>query len=54
VEQTCRAAGFDTVCDVSSSLANWTIGSFDWEPRNDGTWRRNGVNFRKMWVCEKS
>jgi SAM-dependent methyltransferase len=54
VEKICHEAGFDTVRDISASLANWTIGHFDWEQRNDGTWRRDGINFRKMWVCEKS
>lgn len=51
VEQTCRDAGFADVRDISSPLANWAIGKFDWEPRSSGEWSRNGVNLRKMWVC---
>ncbi len=54
VEQTCRDAGFDSVRDISTPMANWSIGVFDWDPRDDGTYRREGLNFRKMWVCEKS
>jgi len=53
VEQTCRDAGFTTVRDISSPLANWRIGSFDWEPHFTGAWTRKGVNLRKMWVCER-
>lgn len=53
VEATCRAAGFDDVRDISNPVANWSIGRFDWEVRGDGTWRREGSNHRKMWVCEK-
>ncbi len=52
VERTSREAGFDKVRDISTPLGNWTVGSFDWESRNDGTWRRDGMNLRKMWVCE--
>ena len=51
VEQTCTDAGF-RVRDISSPLANWAIGAFDWEPRFSGEWNRNGVNLRKMWICE--
>jgi len=54
VEATCREAGFDTVRDISSPLGDWSSGTFSWEPRDDGEWRRNGVNLRKMWVCERS
>jgi SAM-dependent methyltransferase len=53
VEEMCRASGFDSVRDISSPVANWVIGAFDWEPRDSGEWRRDGVNLRKMWVCEK-
>jgi SAM-dependent methyltransferase len=53
VEKRCRESGFTVVRDISTSLANWTIGSFDWQPRDDGTWRRDGINLRKMWICEK-
>ena len=52
-ERTCRAAGFVDVRDISSPLANWRIGKFDWEPRGTGEWRRGGVNFRRMWICER-
>ncbi len=54
VEGTCREAGFDVVRDVSSPLGDWSSGTFSWEPRDSGEWRRNGVNLRKMWVCERN
>jgi SAM-dependent methyltransferase len=54
VERTCREAGFDVVRDISSPIGNWVIGKFDWEPMGTAEWRRDGVNLRKMWVCEKS
>lgn len=53
VEGACREAGFTSVRDISSSLGNWRIGSFDWTPEDTGEWRRDGVNLRKMWVCER-
>jgi SAM-dependent methyltransferase len=53
VEGVCREAGFSSVRDISSGLGNWKIGSFDWTPRDTGEWRRDGVNLRKMWVCER-
>ena len=53
VEEQCRDAGFDSVRDISSSLGDWSIGSFDWEARGLGEWRREGTNLRKMWVCER-
>jgi SAM-dependent methyltransferase len=54
VEQTCRSAGFESVRDISSPIANWAKGRFDWEPNSTGEWERDGINFRKMWVFEKS
>jgi SAM-dependent methyltransferase len=54
VEEMCRESGFDSVRDISSPVANWVIGAFDWEPRDTGEWKRDGVNLRKMWVCERS
>ena len=54
VENVCRQAGFDVVRDISTSLGNWTIGSFDWRTLDNGEWRRDGINLRKMWVCEKT
>jgi SAM-dependent methyltransferase len=54
VEEVCRDAGFTSVRDVSSPLANWEVGTFDWAPRNTGEWRRDDINLRKMWVCETS
>lgn len=54
VERACAAAGLDVVRDISSPLANWAIGTFDWEPKRTGEWRRAGANLRKMWACEKS
>jgi Methyltransferase domain len=53
VEEICTEAGFDSVRDISSGLGNWVIGAYDWEPRNTGDWRHDGINLRKMWVCEK-
>jgi SAM-dependent methyltransferase len=53
VEGACRAAGFGSVRDISSPIGNWEIGSYDWEPRNTGRWRRGDINLRKMWVCER-
>jgi SAM-dependent methyltransferase len=52
VEKACRDAGFDSVRDISSPVGNWVVGAYDWEPRDTGEWRRDGVNLRKMWVCE--
>jgi hypothetical protein len=54
VEKMCGEAGFGAIRDISTAAANWVIGSFDWEPRGDGEWRRGDVNLRKMWVCEKT
>ena len=54
IDATCRAAGFETVHDISNPAGNWKTGKFDWEPRGEGAWRRDGYNFRKMWVCEKA
>jgi SAM-dependent methyltransferase len=54
VEDTCRQAGFDTVRDISNPLGDWSSGTFGWEPHGHGEWRRDGVNLRKMWVCERS
>lgn len=53
VERTCREAGFGIVRDISSPLGDWSSGTFGWEPRDNGEWRRDGVNLRKMWVCER-
>lgn len=52
IEKTCREAGFETVSDISSPVANWVIGRFDWTCADTGDWRRDGVNLRKMWVLE--
>ena len=54
VEHTCREAGFDVVRDISSPLGNWSIGVFDWAAADDGTFERNGLNHRRMWICEKA
>jgi SAM-dependent methyltransferase len=54
VEATLRDSGFTRIRDISTSIANWVVGSFDWEPRNSGESRRDGVNLRKMWICEKA
>jgi SAM-dependent methyltransferase len=53
VERVCREAGFPAVRDISSPMGDWSSGTFGWEPRNSGEWRRDGVNLRKMWVCER-
>ncbi len=53
VEETCRKAGFDEIRDISSPVANWEIGLFDWEPRDSGEWRRGKKNLRKMWIMER-
>jgi SAM-dependent methyltransferase len=53
VERVCHAAGFNAVRDISNPIGNWVIGSFDWDSRNNGEWRRDGVNLRKMWVATK-
>ena len=53
VEEQCRSVGFESIRDISNSLGNWSIGRFDWEARGAGEWRREGVNLRKMWVCEQ-
>ena len=44
---------FGIVRDISSPLGDWSSGTFGWEPRDNGEWRRDGVNLRKMWVCER-
>lgn len=54
VEKICREAGFESMRDISSPLANWSTTCFDWEPRNDGRWHRDGSNLRRMWVLEKA
>lgn len=53
VEKACREAGFETVRDISSPVANWVIGRFDWTFADTGEWKRDGVNLRKMWVLER-
>jgi len=53
VEEKCRAAGFSEVRDISNAIGNWEIGRFDWDLRGTGVWQRNGVNLRKLWVCQK-
>ncbi len=53
VEQACADAGFTAARDISNPLGNWEIGWFDWTPMGTGESRRDGVNFRKMWVCER-
>jgi hypothetical protein len=53
VEGQCREAGFTTIRDISSGVGNWAIGRLDWDVRDTGEWRRDGINLRKMWVCEK-
>lgn len=54
VENTCREAGFEEVRDISSGLANWSTGIFDWKSENDGATRRGGRNLRRMWVASKA
>lgn len=54
IEEKCREAGFTEIRDISTAIGNWEIGKFDWEPRGTGEWNRNGVNLRKMWVCQKT
>jgi SAM-dependent methyltransferase len=54
VETTARESGFTRVTDISTPIANYSTGTFDWKPRNSGESRLNGVNLRKMWVCEKT
>lgn len=53
VERTVREAGFTRVRDVSTAIGNWVIGRFDWDLRDSGEVKRDGMNLRKMWVCEK-
>jgi cyclopropane fatty-acyl-phospholipid synthase-like methyltransferase len=53
IEETARKAGFTLIRDISSSVGNWDNGKFDWEPKNNGEWKRNGYTLRKMWVFEK-
>jgi SAM-dependent methyltransferase len=54
VERVCRDAGFGAVRDISNPMGDWSSGTFGWEPRDTGEWRRDGVNLRKMWVCERT
>ncbi len=54
VEQTCRAAGFDDVRDISTSLANWSTAKYDWVVSGTNESRLDGANLRKMWVCTKT
>jgi SAM-dependent methyltransferase len=53
VEATCRSAGYGSVRDLSHAIGNWRTGRFDWLPRGDGAWRRDGVNLRKLWLAER-
>jgi hypothetical protein len=53
VEGICHEAGFGVIRDISAPLGDWVSGTFDWESRDNGEWRRDGVNLRKMWVCER-
>ncbi|MGE0679735.1 MAG: class I SAM-dependent methyltransferase [Candidatus Binatia bacterium] len=53
IEEKCREAGFTEIRDISNAIGNWGIGKFDWEPRGTGEWSRDGVNLRKLWVCQK-
>lgn len=54
VEGICHQAGFTSVRDISSPVGNWRSGCFDWQPRDSGEDRRDGINLRKMWICEKA
>jgi SAM-dependent methyltransferase len=54
VEDQAGLAGFDRMRDISNGVANWSIGVLDWEARNDGAWKRDGMNLRKMWVFERA
>ena len=54
IERACKNAGFDVIRDISSPIANWSQGRFDWEPRGNGEWRREDMNLRRMWICERS
>jgi SAM-dependent methyltransferase len=54
VEQACRSAGFDSVRDISTSLANWSTGRYDWEVSGTNESRHGAANLRKMWVCTKT
>lgn len=53
IEQTARSAGFNSVRDISSPVANWAKSRFDWLPRNSGEYKRDGFSLRKMWIFEK-
>ena len=45
-----------SVCDISSEDSNW-MGAcpsvFNWKPRNNGEWMRDGSLLRKMLVCRR-
>ena len=51
VETTCRDAGYAQVNDVSTAIANWRFGIFDWDIQGTGQWARGAANLRKMWIC---
>ena len=54
IEQKCKEGGFSNIRDVSNQIANWQKAIFDWEAKNSKKWKMNGVNYRKMWVIEKT
>jgi SAM-dependent methyltransferase len=46
-----------TTRDISSGLSNWAGGApsiFDWAPRNDSSWMRDGAFLRKMFILSKA
>ena len=53
VEQ-CHAAGYDRVRDISNAVGDWSIGRLGWDLEDTGEARRDGLNLRKMWVCERA
>lgn len=54
IENKCHEAGFLKIRDISNPNANWVKGIFDWKPINNGAWKIGEVNYRKMWICEKT
>lgn len=50
--RTLAGLGYD-VKDISGPAANWSSAIFDWWPRHDRKWMRDGATLRKMFICQQ-
>jgi len=54
IEAKLKKAGYQHVRDISTNAANWggeTPSIYDWLPQNNGNFRRNNSNLRRMWIA---